>query len=97
MSRVGGDGVVASRSREPASPVDLGEVPVAILQEIARRHGTPTYAYDLRRIRAQDTRFWHAILAEESSYGAPDDYFRRRLNHGLDASMMRPAEPPKRV
>lgn len=34
----------------PAAPVD---VPVQTLLEIARRHGTPAYAYDLRRLRRQ--------------------------------------------
>jgi diaminopimelate decarboxylase len=36
-------------ARQPAPPV---EAP-AVLREIARRHGTPTFAYDLGRIRAQ--------------------------------------------
>ncbi len=35
---------------KPAAPVD---VPVQTLLEIARRHGTPAYAYDLRRLRCQ--------------------------------------------
>jgi len=29
------------------------EAPVAVLREIVRRYGTPTYAYDINRIRAQ--------------------------------------------
>jgi diaminopimelate decarboxylase len=32
------------------------EVPVEALREVVRRHGTPAYAYDLRRIRAQVAR-----------------------------------------
>src|SRR3989442_13540089 len=29
------------------------EAPVELLREVVRHYGTPTYAYDLRRIRAQ--------------------------------------------
>src|SRR6059036_1762675 len=36
--------------RAHAPPV---EAPVQTLLEVVRRHGTPTYAYDLSRIRAQ--------------------------------------------
>src|SRR5437870_2932873 len=37
-------------SRQPVLPV---EAPVQTLLEVVRRHGTPTYAYDLGRIRSQ--------------------------------------------
>ena len=37
-------------SGPPAAPV---EAPVETLREVVRRYGTPTYAYDLGRIRAQ--------------------------------------------
>jgi diaminopimelate decarboxylase len=39
-----------SLSRTPALPV---EAPVEALLEVVRRYGTPTYAYDLGRLRAQ--------------------------------------------
>jgi diaminopimelate decarboxylase len=38
------------RPHVPAAPV---EAPVEALREVVRRYGTPTYAYDLGRIRAQ--------------------------------------------
>src|SRR5262249_44230177 len=44
----------ATRSNGPL--VSLAQAPVATLREIVRTHGTPTYAYDLRRIRAQATK-----------------------------------------
>jgi diaminopimelate decarboxylase len=34
-------------------PAVVKQAPLAALREIVRRHGTPTYAYDLQRIRAQ--------------------------------------------
>jgi diaminopimelate decarboxylase len=37
--------------------------PVEVLREIVRRHGTPTYAYDLSRIRAQAARLKAALPA----------------------------------
>ena len=37
-------------TQDTAAPV---EAPTATLLEIARRHGTPTYAYDLDVMRAQ--------------------------------------------
>jgi diaminopimelate decarboxylase len=39
----------------PCQPVPE-EAPVEVLREIIRRHGTPTYAYDLSRIRVQAAR-----------------------------------------
>src|SRR5262249_34212865 len=43
-----------SASRQPAAAPGLTvDPPVQTLLEIVRRHGTPTYAYDLTRIRAQ--------------------------------------------
>src|SRR6516164_961568 len=38
---------------KPAPPV---EAPVQALREVVRRYGTPTYAYDLGRIRSQAAR-----------------------------------------
>ena len=32
---------------------DTVEAPVEVLREIVRRYGTPTYAYDIGRMRAQ--------------------------------------------
>src|SRR5581483_7970744 len=61
MSVTCGSAAAAPTRHEPAPPVNLGEVPVAPLQEIARRHGTPTYAYDLRRIRGQVDRLRDAL------------------------------------
>jgi aldehyde dehydrogenase (NAD+) len=52
---------VATRAPEPGQLLNLAEVPVPTLQEIARRHGTPTYAYDVRRIRAQVDRLRAAL------------------------------------
>jgi len=34
-------------------PVALADIPQTVLQEIVRLHGTPSYAYDLGRIRGQ--------------------------------------------
>jgi diaminopimelate decarboxylase len=41
---------IAGASLDAAVPL---EVPVQALLEVVRRHGTPTYAYDLERLRAQ--------------------------------------------
>src|ERR1051325_3348117 len=37
----------------PAPAAAVGDAPIDVLRDIVRRHGTPTYAYDLSRIRAQ--------------------------------------------
>jgi diaminopimelate decarboxylase len=39
----------------------MAEVPVATLRKIVRRHGTPTYAYDLQRIRTQVDRLRESL------------------------------------
>ena len=44
---------VAPRPQELGPPVNMAEVPVATLGEIVGQYGTPTYAYDLQRIRTQ--------------------------------------------
>src|SRR5947209_4693284 len=51
----------APRPRDPGPPVNLGDVPVATLREIVRQYGTPTYAYDLQRIRTQTDRLREAL------------------------------------
>src|SRR5437867_12830840 len=38
------------------SPSLCPAVPWSLLREIVRRYGTPTYAYDIGRVRAQATR-----------------------------------------
>src|SRR5947209_11581072 len=44
-------------ARPPAGPlVPYAQAPVETLRAIVRRVGTPTYAYDLRRVRAQAAR-----------------------------------------
>src|SRR6516165_5844999 len=51
--------MLQSRTADPASertletPVPAVAAPIEILREIARLYGTPTYAYDIGRIRAQ--------------------------------------------
>jgi diaminopimelate decarboxylase len=51
--------MLQSRTADPASertletPVPAVAAPIEILREIARLYGTPTYAYDISRIRAQ--------------------------------------------
>ncbi len=46
-------GTVPSSKQPLSKPTPPGEAPVATLREVVRRYGTPTYAYDLGRIRAQ--------------------------------------------
>jgi len=41
--------------------VNRAEAPVATLREIVRRYGTPTYAYDLQRIRTQVDRLRESL------------------------------------
>jgi diaminopimelate decarboxylase len=41
--------------------MNQADVPVATLREIARQYGTPTYAYDLQRIRTQVDRLRQAL------------------------------------
>jgi diaminopimelate decarboxylase len=53
MSGSCGGAPVASRPQDRGALRNLAEAPVATLREIVCRHGTPTYAYDLRRIRTQ--------------------------------------------
>jgi diaminopimelate decarboxylase len=50
MSLTCASGAASPARPSPGPPV---EAPVQILREIARRYGTPTYAYDLGRIREQ--------------------------------------------
>jgi aldehyde dehydrogenase (NAD+) len=56
MSEICSGAPVAPRPQELGAPVNLAEVPVATLREIVRQHATPTYAYDLQRIRTQVNR-----------------------------------------
>src|SRR5438477_6198231 len=49
----GTGGPTPRRAGAPAAMVARSDAPVATLGDIARRYGTPTYAYDLRRVRAQ--------------------------------------------
>src|SRR6516162_6775718 len=59
----------ASCSGAPVKPgpqelgprANIAHVPVATLREIVRQHGTPTYAYDLQRIRAQVDRLRESL------------------------------------
>jgi diaminopimelate decarboxylase len=53
MSEMCSGAAVAPRPQEPGPPVHTAEVPVATLRAVVGQHGTPTYAYDLQRIRAQ--------------------------------------------
>ena len=46
-------GAVASAGQPPSQPAAPVDTPVSTLLAIARRYGTPTYAYDLDRLRAQ--------------------------------------------
>jgi diaminopimelate decarboxylase len=52
---------VAPTSQERGSLPNLAEAPVATLREIVRQHGTPTYAYDLQRIRTQVNRLRESL------------------------------------
>src|SRR5438445_11531472 len=47
-----------------AEPVPFVDAPVRTLVDIARRYGTPTYAYDLGRIRSQVARLRAALPPE---------------------------------
>jgi hypothetical protein len=49
----------------------------------------------LQWIRDHHTRSWDGILVEEFSHGFSEDHFSKRLNHGFDVRMMRPAQPPE--
>jgi aldehyde dehydrogenase (NAD+) len=60
MSATCSDAAVAPRS-QPGPLVNTAEAPVATLLEIVRQHGTPTYAYDLQRIRAQVDRLRESL------------------------------------
>src|SRR5438046_213128 len=43
---------------------NLVETPLAVLQDVVRRHGTPTFAYDIGRIRAQVVKLRSHLPAE---------------------------------
>jgi aldehyde dehydrogenase (NAD+) len=40
----------------PRHPVTVADAPLEVLRQVVRQHGTPTYAYDLSRIRRQVAR-----------------------------------------
>jgi diaminopimelate decarboxylase len=61
MSEICSGAPVAPRPQEPGPPANMAEAPVATLREIVRRHGTPTYAYDLQRIRTQVDRLRESL------------------------------------
>src|SRR5262245_55234511 len=46
---------------EAISPSLCPPVPLSLLREIVRRYGTPTYAYDIDRVRAQVARLRDAL------------------------------------
>ena len=58
----------------PAAPV---EAPVETLLEVVRRQGTPTYAYDLGRVRAQVTK----LRAQVPAHGDERDGDARNPNN----------------
>ncbi len=51
----------AGRPVPRADDLPAPAAPVETLREVARRYGTPTYAYDLGRIRAQIARLKAAL------------------------------------
>src|SRR5919201_1271573 len=61
MSEICSGAPVAPRPQEPGPPANMAEAPVATLREIVRQHGTPTYAYDLQRIRTQVDRLRESL------------------------------------
>ena len=61
MSAICSGAPVAPRPQELGPPVNMAEAPVATLREIVRQHGTPTYAYDLQRIRTQVDRLRESL------------------------------------
>ena len=54
----------AEMSSEPQHPDRPDETATAALQEIVRRFGTPTYAFDVRRMRAQVEKLHRHLPAE---------------------------------
>src|SRR5262249_10869213 len=42
-----------SAAGQPARAAAAPDAPVEVLREVVRRHGTPTYAYDVDRLRTQ--------------------------------------------
>src|SRR5215471_21848858 len=52
---------VAPSPQELGPPANMAGVPVAALREIVRQHETPTYAYDLQRIRTQVDRLRESL------------------------------------
>src|SRR6516162_7217658 len=61
MSILCGGAPLTPRQQEPGAPVNRAEVPIATLREIVCRHGTPSYAYDLQRIRRQVDRLRESL------------------------------------
>jgi aldehyde dehydrogenase (NAD+) len=51
----------APRLTELMPPVSLADAPLAMLREVVHQHGTPTYAYDLQRIRTQVERLRQSL------------------------------------
>src|SRR5262245_44770518 len=43
----------AAPAAQPAGRAAPAGAPVEVLREVVRRHGTPAYAYDVARVRAQ--------------------------------------------
>jgi diaminopimelate decarboxylase len=61
MSATCSGAAVSPKPQERGLPGNLAEAPVAALREIVRQHGTPTYAYDLRRIGTQADRLQKSL------------------------------------
>src|SRR6516164_8794086 len=61
MSAIGSVALVSPGPQDLGPPVNVAEAPVATLREVVRQHGTPTYAYDLQRIRTQADRLRESL------------------------------------
>ena len=67
----------------PPARVERTRAPAQTLLEIVRRHGTPTYAYDLRSLSAQAAKLRDHLPA------AVDVFYSLKANPALVNQMMR--------